>query len=150
MANSYPWHPATSLNRPCNSWRHLPAVEYSPGTIPIQVTRFRPFRNALALPTAAIKTVLPNQYRPPVVSWGASFLAVYSYNVLRRTIPLGGSQFPISFPKLSKFGSRFLLLLAVHRERVTPAIGFPPTCELFLSSLLHELQQQPEHRREDH
>jgi hypothetical protein len=52
------------------------------------------------------------------------------------------------FPKPSKFGSR--LLLAIRRERVTLGIGFPPTCELFLSSLLHELLRQPEHLREDH
>src|SRR4029077_16990075 len=35
----------------------LPPVEYSPGTIPIQAARFRPFRKALALPTAPIRAV---------------------------------------------------------------------------------------------
>src|SRR5512141_745390 len=35
----------------------LPPVEYSPGTIPIQADSFRPFPNALALPTAAIRAV---------------------------------------------------------------------------------------------
>src|SRR6266446_2802275 len=35
----------------------LPPVVYSPGTIPIQAASFRPFGNALALPTAAIRAV---------------------------------------------------------------------------------------------
>ena len=45
----------------------LPPVEYSRGTIPIQAARSRPFRNALALPTAAIKAVAVTGPTPGIV-----------------------------------------------------------------------------------
>src|ERR1700680_2091166 len=53
----------------------LPPVEYSPGTIPIQAARFRPFRKALALPTAAIRAVAVTGPTPgiSVSRWQSSF-----------------------------------------------------------------------------
>jgi hypothetical protein len=53
----------------------LPPVEHSFGTIPIQADRSRPFRNALALPTAAIRAVEVTGPIPgiSVSRWQSSF-----------------------------------------------------------------------------